>query len=175
MPSPHLIHEAELPWTDVTHGSRIALRRKQLGAAAKGQNLGCSLIELLPGKQSWPRHYHLANEEAIYVLSGEGHLRLGEETLPLKAGDYVALPASPTAAHQLFNGGTEPLRYLAFSTMTAPDIVVYPDSKKVGVFGGAAPGGNKAARVLHAYFPLSAEVDYWSGEDTGAEEPPTGG
>lgn len=175
MPSPHLIHESELPWTDLTHGRRVALRRKQLGAAAKGHQLGCSLIELLPGKQSWPRHYHLANEEAIYVLAGQGSLRLGEETLPLKAGDYVALPAGPGTAHQLFNEGPEPLRYLAFSTMQAPDIVMYPDSKKVGVFGGAAPGGDKAARFLHAYLPLAAEVDYWDGENTGEPEPGTGG
>ncbi|SEU36571.1 cupin domain-containing protein [Stigmatella erecta] len=104
MPSPHLIHESELSWTDITHG------------------------------------YHLANEEAIYVLAGQGSLRLGEETLPLKAGDYVALPAGPGTAHQLFNEGPEPLRYLALSTMQAPDIVMYPDSRKVGVFGGAAPG-----------------------------------
>ena len=170
MPHPHLVHESDLPWSETRHGSRVAIRRKQLGAAAKGRKLGCSLIQLLPGKQSWRRHYHLANEEAIYVLAGTGRLRLGEDTLPVKAGDYVALPAGPGCAHQLFNDGTEPLRYLALSTMEEPDVCVYPDSKKVGVFAGAAPGGDKAARTLLAYLPLSAEVDYWSGEETGEGE-----
>ncbi|WP_272491495.1 hypothetical protein [Corallococcus exercitus] len=42
---------------------------------------------------------------------------------------------------------------------------MYPDSKKVGVFAGAAPGGDKASRTLHAYLPLAAEVDYWEGEE----------
>lgn len=162
----HVVHESELPWTEVNHGTRVAIRRKQLGAAAKAQKLGCSLIELPPGKQSWPRHYHLANEEALYILAGTGRLRLGEETVPVKAGDYVALPPGSGCAHQLFNDGLEPLRYLALSTMEAPDICVYPDSKKVGLFGGAAPGGDKAARTLNTYLPMSAEVDYWSGEDT---------
>ncbi len=165
MPHPHIVHEADLPWTEVSHGPHVALRRKQLGAAAKGEKLGCSLLEMPPGTRSWPRHYHLANEEALYILAGTGRLRLGEETLTVKAGDYVALPAGAGCAHQLSNEGPETLRYLAFSTMEHPDVVIYPDSKKVGVFGGAAPGGDKAARFLHTYLPLSAEVDYWSGEE----------
>jgi uncharacterized cupin superfamily protein len=166
MSNPHVVHESDLPWTDLTHGTLMAVRRKQLGAAAKGRMLGCSLVELPPGKKSWPAHYHLANEEALYVLSGTGRLRLGAEMVAVKAGDYVALPPGPECAHQLFNDGPEPLRYLALSTMEQPDVVVYPDSKKVGVFAGAAPGGDKAARTLHTYLPLGAEVDYWKDEET---------
>ncbi|MBJ6760354.1 cupin domain-containing protein [Myxococcaceae bacterium JPH2] len=163
---PHLIHADDVAWTELAHGSRVAMRRKQLGALAQGRKLGCSLMELPPGKRSWPFHYHLANEEALYVLSGEGVVRLGSERFPVKAGDYVALPPGPGSAHQVFNAGPEPLRYLAFSTMEAPDVVMYPDSGKVGVFAGAAPGGDKAARTLHAYLPLAAEVDYWTGEES---------
>jgi uncharacterized cupin superfamily protein len=165
MAHPHVVNAQDVSWTEITRGSRVAIRRKQLGAAAQGQKLGCSLIELLPGKQSWPRHYHLANEEALFVLEGSGSLRLGAETVPLKAGDYVALPAGSACAHQLVNEGETPLRYLAFSTMLEPDVVVYPDSNKVGVLAGAAPGGNKAARTLEACLPLSAQVGYWDGEE----------
>ncbi|XXF78580.1 cupin domain-containing protein [Myxococcaceae bacterium GXIMD 01537] len=166
MSHPHVVNESELRWMETTHGTRMAVRRKQLGAAARGRKLGCSLLELPPGKQSWPCHYHLANEEALYVLTGTGRLRLGGEWVALKAGDYVALPPGPGAAHQLFNDGPEVLRYLAFSTMEEPDVVVYPDSNKVGLFVGAAPGGDKAARTLHTYLPLGAEVDYWKDEQT---------
>lgn len=166
MPHSHVVNESDLPWKEVAHGSRMAVRRKQLGAAAKGRKLGCSLLELPPGKQSWPAHYHLANEEALFVLSGTGRLRLGGETVAVKAGDYVALPPGEERAHQLFNDGAEPLRYLALSTMEHPDVVVYPDSRKLGVFAGAAPGGDKEARTLHTYLPLGAEVDYWKDEET---------
>lgn len=165
MTHPHLVHSNTLPWSELVHGTRVALRRKQLGAAAGGQKLGCSLLELLPGKQSWPYHYHLANEEALFILDGSGILRLGEERLPVSAGDYVALPAGAACAHQLFNEGTETLRYLAFSTQMEPEVLVYPDTQKVGVMAGAAPGGDKAARTLEAYLPLSARVGYWDGEE----------
>jgi len=150
---PHLVHEDALAWTEVTQGPKVSYRRKQLGAAAKGRKLGCSLMELPPGKHAYPHHYHLANEEAYYVLSGTGRLRLGNETVPVKAGDYVALVSGPEGAHQLINDGTE------------TDIAVYADSKKVALFAGAAPGGDKAARTLSVVLPLSAEVDYWSGEE----------
>ncbi|WNG54060.1 cupin domain-containing protein [Archangium gephyra] len=165
MAHPHVVNAQDLPWSESTRGLRIAMRRKQLGAAAQGQKLGCSLFELPSGKQSWPRHYHLANEEALFILEGSGTLRLGDETVPLKAGDYVALPAGPACSHQLINESGSPLRYLAFSTMLEPDVIVYPDSKKVGVLAGAAPGGNKAARTLEAYLPLSSQVSYWTGEE----------
>ena len=162
---PHVVHEPEVPWNEVTHGPKVAYRRKQLGAAAKGRKLGCSLMELPPGKFAFPRHFHTANEEAYFILSGTGRLRIGEDTVAVKAGDYAALPIGPEGAHQLINDGTEPLRYLAFSTMVEPDIAVYPDSGKVFLAVGSAPGGDKAARTLTAILPLSAEVDYWSGEE----------
>lgn len=165
MPHPHLVHSNTLPWSELVHGERVALRRKQLGAAAGGQKLGCSLLELPPGKQSWPYHYHLANEEALFILEGSGVLRLGDERLSVSAGDYVALPTGPACAHQLLNEGTRTLRYLAFSTQLEPEVLVYPDTQKVGVMAGAAPGGDKAARTLEAYLPLGARVGYWDGEE----------
>lgn len=159
-----VIRESELSWTESSRGERFESRRKQLGAAAGGRMLGCSLFEIPPGKRSFPLHYHLANEEAIYVLAGEGTLRLGTGEARLAAGDYVALPPGEEHAHQLVNDGSEPLRYLAFSTMNQPDIMGYPDSNKFGLMAGAAPGGAKEARTLNVFVP-DVRVDYWEGED----------
>ena len=72
-------------------------------SSAGGEKLGCSLYEVPPGRRAWPYHYHLANEEAIYVLEGSGTLRIGGEEIRVSQGDYVALPASAQAAHQLVN------------------------------------------------------------------------
>ena len=160
-----VVHTKELPWSEQAHGDRFQVRRKQLGIAAGNQKLGCSLYELPPGCKAWPYHYHLANEEAIYILQGTGTLRLGGEEVAVTTGDYIAFPPSKATAHQLINRGNIALQYLCFSTMIEPDLVAYPDSGKVGVFAGAAPGGTKEKRTIHAYFYTDTQTDYWSGEE----------
>lgn len=163
-----VIHTNDLPWTEQAHNAKFRVRRKPLSKAAGNQKLGCSLYELPPGCRAYPYHYHLGNEEAIYVLEGSGTLRLGGEEIAIATGDYVAFPTSESAAHQLINTGDTPLRYLCFSTMSEPDVVAYPDSDKVGIFTGAAPGGAKEQRTLNKFFPADAEVNYWEGE-TGSQ------
>ncbi len=153
----------ELDWSSVERGE-THLRRKQLSATSGGEDLGCSLYELPPGKRSWPFHYHTGNEEAIFVLEGEGRLRLGEEETGLRAGDYVALPGREDHAHRIINDSNEPLRYLVTSTMNDPDVLVYPDSDKIGVFTGSAPGAHEK-RILTKFFPASADVSYWQEEE----------
>lgn len=49
--------------------------------------------------------------------------------------------------------------------MIEPDIVAYPDSGKVGVFAGAAPGGPKEQRSINAFFRNDGATDYWDGEE----------
>jgi uncharacterized cupin superfamily protein len=156
------VDEADLDW-ETTERGETAFRRKRLAAAADGEDVGCSLYELPPGAGSWPYHYHTGNEEALFVLAGAGTLRTESGTTSLSAGDYVALPCGPEGAHRVVNDGEEPLRYLAVSTMRDPDVTVYPDSDKVGVFAGAPPGG-QGDRTVHGYFPRDADVDYWEGE-----------
>ena len=163
--SAHLINIEELDWvTEASPDGRSAFSRKKLGAAAASRKLGCSLMKLPPGKRSWPRHYHAANEEAIYVLKGSGTLRLGEEEILISAGDYIALLPDENAAHQLVNTSGTPLEYLCFSTMIEPDVVIYPDSTKVGLFVGAAPGGPVEKREMKIFLDLNAIVEYWDDE-----------
>ncbi|MFC7204445.1 cupin domain-containing protein [Haloferax namakaokahaiae] len=170
-PSPRAIDEHDHDWVEAETGDRFAFRRKQLGALAGGRDIGCSLYEVPPGKRPWPTHYHEGNEEAVYVLSGTGtlHTREGAADCSLSPGTYVALPTGEEFARQIENDGDEPLRYLAISTMNDPDVAVYPDSDKVGVFCGAPPGSDKDARTLHGYFPRGAAVGYWDGEQTSDE------
>jgi uncharacterized cupin superfamily protein len=177
----------ELEWSETDRGP-TAFRRKQLGRAAGSERLGVSLYELPAGKRSWPYHYHTGNEEGIYVLSGTGTLRVGSEDEwtyhPLRPGDFVALPAGPESAHRVSNtdgegdgrgtdgdgsdateGDRPPLRYLALSTMNDPDVTVYPDSGKLGLYAGAAPGGDADERTVDGYYPRDATVDYWEDEE----------
>jgi uncharacterized cupin superfamily protein len=156
------VSESDLPWTETDRGE-TAFRRKQLSDAAGGEEIGCSLYEIPAGKRAWPYHYHTGNEEAIYVLDGEGVLRHDGEREPLAAGDYVALPAGEEGGHRVINDTEGPLRYLAISTMEDPDVLVYPDSGKVGLYTGSAPGDHEN-RELTKYFPMDADVDYWQDE-----------
>lgn len=164
-PLPTIVDEDEVPWEDDAHGERFAYRRKALSSAANAEMLGCSLYEVPPGKHPFPYHYHTANEEAIYVLSGRGTLRTRGESVDLAAGAYVAFPVGESGARQVVNSSDGPLRYLCLSTMVEPEIVGYPDSGKVGLFAGSAPFGPTDRRTLTAYLPLDAATDYWDGEE----------
>jgi len=157
-----IVNESEMEWTRRDEGG-MDVRRKKLAAAAGGEELGCSLYELPAGEKSWPYHYHTGNEEAIYVLAGDAQIRLDGEKRDLTAGDYVALPADERGAHRVVNDGDAVLRYLALSTMRDPDVLVYPDSEKVGVFAGSAPGG-EGDREVSGFYRREDDVGYWEGE-----------
>lgn len=156
------INDADLDWDEYDHGEQF-FRRKQLSAAVDADDVGCSLYELPPGKQSWPYHYHTANEEAVYVLAGSGQLRGEEGPIRLAAGDYVALPADASGGHQLVNDRDAPLRYLMVSTMNEPDVTIYPEMEKFGVFVETPPGGN-GERPFHGFYNVNDDVDYWEDE-----------
>lgn len=163
---PKVVSSESLTWAQTEAGDLYASKRRRLSQAAGGQRLGCSMMEIEPGKTAWPFHYHLGNEEAMFVLSGEATLRLGDERQRVSAGDYVAFVAGQAGGHQVTNTGPEPFRYLMLSTMEAPDVVVYPDSNKLGVFAGRAPGGSVAhgPDVFTTFLRRDATVDYWDGE-----------
>jgi len=163
-----IVDADELDWTRRDEGG-MDLRRKKLAAETDGEDIGASLYELPPGENSWPYHYHTGNEEALYVLAGAGALRHDGGHHDLSAGDYAAFPADERGAHRVINDGDEVLRYLVVSTMDDPDVIVYPDSEKVGAFAGAAPGG-EGERDVHGYFRREDSVGYWDGEpETGSE------
>lgn len=156
-----VVSSGDLAWTDHDHGDH-RFRRKQLGAAAGGRQLGTSLYELPAGKHAWLAHYHAGNEEALYVLEGGGTVTVGPDRreYALEPGDYAALPAGEAGYHDVV-AGDDGLRYLMISTMDEPDVTVYPDHGKVGLYAGSAPGGDRDERTLSTYLDAGAERDYW--------------
>lgn len=135
---PNVVALEEVEPKEMKQGDFVHKTRR-LGTAAGGLALGCSHYEIPPGKTTFPFHFHSGLEEAIYVLEGEGTLRIGEEQVSIGAGDYIALPPGPDHAHQLTNNGSIPLRYLCVSGTATPltlDIVGYPDSKKLAMYAG---------------------------------------
>jgi uncharacterized cupin superfamily protein len=119
--------------------------------------LGVVIEELDPGKQSVPAHYHVFEEEHLFVLDGEATLRLGPDTHTLRAGDYAMFPAGAPAAHCLANTGAEPFRFVMIGEHKSEEVVHYPDSGKVQL----------RARGVGQCYRLENPVPYWDGENTG--------
>jgi uncharacterized cupin superfamily protein len=150
---------------DFDEGREGEFRRARLGWQAGTERLGISLYELPPGERRTAYHFQHANEELLVVLSGSPHLRTPEGWRQVEAGEVVVFPRGPRGAHKLENRTHEPSRYLMISEMNAPDVMVYPDSKKIGVIS-RPPGSRGDEDVLAAWFRLGDQVDYWEGEPT---------
>ena len=159
--SSNIIHEDAMQWTEVSQG-KFRYRRKSFTRALGARLLGFSLYEVPPGASAFPSHFHCANEEALYVLEGEGTLRLGDKEIALRKGHFVTLPPGAGNAHRLVNSSDKPLKYICVSTAVLPDVIVYPDSDKIGVFGGAISGGPDRRPTW--MFKRSADVGYFEGE-----------
>lgn len=146
---------------------RFGVTGKRLGAPAGAKAIGFNWMELQPGKTSLPYHYHTGIEEGIYVLSGTGELRIGNDRVAVRAGDYAAFPPGPDYAHALTNTGSEPLRYLSFSNQNTTDICAYPDSKKFAFAAMPDPAAWPNGMWVYRLIKDQPSVDYFEGEDTG--------
>ncbi len=141
-------------------------RRARLGRQAGSERLGLSLWQLAPGEAAYPYHYHHTEEELVLVLTGSPTLRTPDGWRELRDGELVAFLRGERGAHQLVNRTAQTVRFLSFSASGEPDIVIYPDSGKLGAFE-RLPGGEG----LHALFRLDDSVDYYEGERP-PEQPP---
>jgi len=111
-------------------------------------------VEIIaPGKQSYPAHYHMLEEEHLLILEGQITLRLGENSHEMSAGDYVCFPAGQKAGHTLVNNSNAPCRYLIIGERNPNDVIVFTDSGRVSV------------RLTDEGYRKSATMDYWEGEE----------
>lgn len=159
---PNHVKTTSLAWEKSEHGERFASERKRVGPLAGSRDLGCSIYRIPPGKTAFPHHLHHGIEEAIYILAGQGTMRVNEQKVPVEAGDYFAFPVSGPA-HQLLNTSGAPLEYLCISTMVSPEVVEYPDSGKAAMMV-MGPGKDVSQRRLVKIFKQDSGVGYYDGE-----------
>lgn len=170
---PKVINVDEADGRTLETGTKFGGTIKPLGAAVGSTGIGATLHEIKPGRAAYPFHYHCANEEAAFVLEGEGTLRIGDATVQIRAGDWISLPTGPSHAHQIRNTGTTLLRYVALSTLNLCEIVGYPDSKKVGALAAPSREAALKGQPWLRYIGLeSGQVPYYEGEDTGEKPSP---
>ena len=141
-----------VPWETYQRGERFGCRTKALGEFGGASHVGVLLEELEPGKQACPNHYHLLEEEHLYLIQGTLELRLGPHKYSMSAGDYVCFPAGQKAGHSIINVGTTTARYMLIGEKNPHDVMIYPDSGRVGV------------RLMGEGYKRSATMDYWEGE-----------
>lgn len=162
---PNVVHPREITPVERVSGRRMALKGFPLAMNAGAKQLGATLYEIQPGQVPFPRHYHCANEEAMYVLEGTARVKIGDATIDATAGDFISFPVGPAHAHQVENSGTTVLRFLALSTMHATEVVGYPDSKKIMATGAPAGATWADPKWVRKIFEEGAEVDYFKGEN----------
>ncbi len=114
-----------------------------------------SVYLIPPGKSAYPYHYHTENEEAFYIMKGNGILRTPAGEKEVSAGDFLFFPANEKGAHKLTNTSeTDTLEYFDFDTHSKIDVAFYPDSGKCGILG----------KKRNQFFKISQQVDYYDGE-----------
>jgi uncharacterized cupin superfamily protein len=112
--------------------------------------------DIPPGKAGYPYHYHTANTEVFYIISGNGVVETPDGKKSITAGDVIVCPPDAKGAHKIINTSeTDMLAYLDCDTANSPDVVFYPSSGKIGAL---FQGEN------NVFFDSSSEVDYYKGE-----------
>lgn len=160
-----ILNIADLDFHAMGNGDKFGARIGLIGPRVGAQKLGYNVTVYPPGKRGFPFHNHRANEEMVFVLEGEGEVRIGAERHPIRAGDFVALPpGGPELAHQIVNTSDADLKVLAVSTKISPELVEYPDSGKFGILADLGTGADGKPRQFRYVGRESGSLDYWEGE-----------
>ncbi|HET6159290.1 MAG TPA: cupin domain-containing protein [Dongiaceae bacterium] len=156
---PKPISSSDVAWTEWSDVPRFSIRYKHLTLATCGEDyhVGVAIEELGPGMQSSPAHYHIFEEEHVYILEGALTVRIGADSYAMKAGDYVCFPAGQKAGHCLINTSSTACRYVIVGERNPNEVAVYTDTNKVLV----------RALGRRTILDLGARRGYWDGENTG--------
>jgi len=104
-------NRADKPLGDVVSGVRRAI---YFDSTEGSQQLSLGAAEIDPGKEI-PIHRHRIGdryvEEGFFVLEGNGEVRVGEQTGPIRAGSFCIM--SPAEGfHSIRNTGDTTLRFV---------------------------------------------------------------
>ena len=130
-------------------GAHDAIRCPTPSACNASAFIWCALP---PGRYSTEFHYHDADEEFLYVLSGRGIAEIGDERFEVGPGDFMGFGA-PSKPHAMRNPFDEDLVYLMGGERNVSDVVHYPPHRADSVkkWGPPRLGGlGRPARVARA-------------------------
>lgn len=116
----------KLPEKFIWHDN-VGLITKSLGEAAGSQKIYVNIDYVPPKANSTKYHSHSQQEEFFLILSGTGTLRINDEEITVRQGDFIAKPAGKNIAHTFYNFSDEILTILDIGTMESEDTCYYPD------------------------------------------------
>ena len=103
---------------------------KRVGAYGGGTQVGVGIDVLKPGQYSNRFHYHLKEEEHVFILKGSATLILGSHRYVMKERDYCCFPAGQRAGHHLFNHTSQNCVFMTIGDNHPEDSVVFPKTEK---------------------------------------------
>lgn len=141
-----------------------------LSVAGGITQFGAYLDTLDPGAWSGHRHWHSAEDEFIYLLSGTATLRDDHGMTDLFPGDAVCWRHGAPNGHHLTNRGDVPARWLIVGSRAKGDICTYPDDgrrqingdttwKIVDADGSTLKGGDLPEELLNLPDPWGKPFD----------------
>ena len=101
--------------------------KRKLGDFFGLQNFGINLTELDPGSISALKHYHLKQDEFIYIISGTPTLVIDDKEYFMSPGECFGFRAGEKNGSQLKNNSDKTVVYLEIGDRTTGDIVEYPN------------------------------------------------
>ena len=102
---------------------------KSLGDMTGLLAIGFHLIEVPAGCESTEKHVHHIEEECVYVLEGEGEAEIGEQTFPIRVGDFIGYRTGGEP-HLLRNSSIAPLRCIVVGRRLDADVADYTNREK---------------------------------------------
>lgn len=88
---------------------------------------GVNLTTMAPGASSALRHYHMKEDEFVYVVEGELVLQNDDGEHLLTAGMCAGFKAGIRNGHRLINKSPKPATYIEIGTRSHDEDVTYPD------------------------------------------------
>ena len=112
------------PYSEPCRGRTV----EKLGDAGGLSQFGVSRVTLAPGAWSSQRHWHTAEDELVYVLSGRPTFIDDSGERELGPGDVTAHPAGDGNGHHMINRTVEDAVFLVVgSRRPEVDTAHYPD------------------------------------------------
>jgi uncharacterized cupin superfamily protein len=113
--------------TDAMKAVTAGSEKRMLGDALGLTTFGVNLTTLPPGAASALRHWHLRQDEFVFVIEGELTLVTDEGEQTLGPGACAGFPGGIPNGHHLVNRSTKPATYIEVGDRLPGDGAEYAD------------------------------------------------